>query len=240
MDVIKGSHSVGQALRTAALAAGLLTDRRCYGELLAQFYVATVALEKRLEEIRDEEEEGVISDEHKALLSNLRGLGYSFSPGYEKDLEHLLGSGWRDTVAAWRTDASAAYAAELAQAGALDLAAGCFILWGPLAIGGGAMIKPRVAKAFGEGATNVFHDVTGDRGGGRAARRSEFIKVFDGLPVQEEEFAAVVKKCGEFMALNNSMMMSVQQRPWWCKYLFAGAAVGAAVVVAYVYKRRSE
>ena len=44
MDQIKTSHTVGQGLRSAALAAGLMTDRKCYAGLLSQFYVATRAL----------------------------------------------------------------------------------------------------------------------------------------------------------------------------------------------------
>lgn len=50
MDVIRSSHKSGQALRTAMLAAGLLTDADCYAELLVQFYVVTHALETRMEE----------------------------------------------------------------------------------------------------------------------------------------------------------------------------------------------
>ena len=50
MDAMKGGHSTGQALRHASLAAGLLTDARCYAELLGQFYLATAALEQRLQQ----------------------------------------------------------------------------------------------------------------------------------------------------------------------------------------------
>ena len=36
MDQIHVDHSIGQTLRNAMLAAGLMTDQRCYAELLAQ------------------------------------------------------------------------------------------------------------------------------------------------------------------------------------------------------------
>ena len=53
MDEIRTSHTLGQTLRNAALAAGLLSDEKCYAELLGQFYLATNVLELRLQELSE-------------------------------------------------------------------------------------------------------------------------------------------------------------------------------------------
>ena len=82
MDVIRHSHSVGQSLRTAALAAGLMTDKNCYAELLDQFYLTTAALEVRLHERKD----------HSSAIAAIIKLGYAFTKGYEQDLLSLLGA----------------------------------------------------------------------------------------------------------------------------------------------------
>jgi len=228
MDVIRTSHSVGQSLRTAALAAGLLSDARCYAELLGQFYVATAAMENRMDELlksRDGE------------LRQVKELGYNFSGGYERDLEHLLGPGWRRTIDNWTTDPAKNYVKRLVVADEKELMAAAFILWGPLVIGGGAILKPRVKKSFGVGATNVFDDVVGAAGGGRSGRRRKFIETYDGLLGNEgngtksREFAEIVEAAGSFMALNNDMMTAVRQRPWWSNYVWAGVAAISLIVV---------
>lgn len=164
-----------------------------------------------------------------------------FTEGYAKDLAHLLGDGWQDIVDGWTTAPAREYAALLEGADECQLVAAIFILHGPLVIGGGAALKPRVRKAFGNDATNVFECVVGP---GRGKRRKEFIECFDGLLGEEaKDMAAkeksIVAACGKFMALNNEMMMAVTQRPWWSKYLWAGAA-GAGLLVGFqLWKRRA-
>ena len=55
-------------------------------ELLGQFYVATAALEKRMDELIKN------SDDKKPLLvDKVKKLVYSFTSGYENDLQALLG-----------------------------------------------------------------------------------------------------------------------------------------------------
>jgi len=119
-----------------------------------------------------------------------------------------------------------------------ELMAAAFILWGPLVIGGGAIIKPRVKKSFGVGATNVFDDVVGAAGGGRSGRRRKFIETYDGLlgddegnETRSQYFAEIVEASGSFMALNNDMMTAVRQRPWWSNYVWTVVAATTCIFV---------
>ena len=242
MDKIRESHTVGQALRGAALTAGLLTDGNCYAELLGQFYVATASLEKRMDQLLHgiSEDDTSNNTDSLSLVRQIKTLGYAFRKGYEKDLEFLLGSDWQKTMNKWTTVPAQEYVDRLDKADEVELCAAAFILWGPLVIGGGAALKPRVEKAFGKGATNVFEDVVGP---GRGERRRIFIKLYDELldadedeAKRQERFDAIVSNSGEFMIINNEMMMAVKQRPWWRKYVCAGAV---AIVAAVVYRAAS-
>lgn len=243
MDKIKHSHGVGQTLRTAKLAAGLLSDKNCYAELLVQFYVVTKAMEKRMDAMLLQSKESGDTHEHNYnLLRKVKNdLGYAFCHGYERDLEYLLGqSDWEKTVETWTTQPAMKYMERMMNANEDELVAAAFILWGPLVIGGGAALKPRVTRAFGVGATHVFEDVVGPR---RAERRHQFIQVYDTLLDSEEEvnkkketFNSIVQCSGEFMDLNNEMMMAVRQRPWWYKYILMGAFFAVSMVPArYAY-----
>jgi hypothetical protein len=244
MDAIRSPHTIGQTLRNAALAAGILTDKKCYAELLGQFYIATAALEKRIDELLLEsdknDQQSKKSSSRYLLLREVNGLGYRFKEGYEKDLECLLGyDKWRKILNSWTTKPALEYARELEVADESKLIAAAFILWGPLVIGGGAALKPRVEKSFGSGAIHVFKDVTGPSGGGRVGRRSKFIEVFDQLLDSEtisdekkkEFFDSIVLHAGNFMAKNNDMMMAVRQRPWFTKYIWSGVAALLGILV---------
>ena len=83
----------------------------------------------------------------------------------------------------------------------------------------------------------AFEDVTGTAKGGRSSRRREFIDLYDTVLESDESydatFAAVVEKCGEYMRLNNDMMLAVRQRPWWRKYV---AASVVAIVSAVIWR----
>ena len=237
MDEIRSSHTTGQTLRTASLAAGLLTDAKCYSELLGQFYVATASLERRIDKLIASW--GEDDDEKSSLLvSKVKNLGYSFTSGYEKDLHALLGQEWKTIIKSWTTEPAKQYAQMLQSADDVECVAAAFILHGPLVIGGGATLKPRVEKAFGENATNVFESVTGCTAkGGRSSRRREFIELYDTLlepdSYSDTRFSEIVAKCGEFMKLNNEMMVAVRQNPWWRKYV---AASVVAIVSAVVWR----
>merc|ERR1719272_884916 len=129
MDTIRHSHTVGQALRTAALAAGVMTDATCYAELLSQFYVTTNVLEERLHSRK----------ENSKVISQIAELGYHFKTGYEQDLKALVGDDWKTIVSnEFMTEPAKKYIEQLQQANDVELVAASFILWGPLVIGGGA------------------------------------------------------------------------------------------------------
>merc|ERR1712028_136316 len=80
MNQIETDHTIGQKLRGLMLAAGLMTDARCYAELLGQFYLCTEVLESRLYAPAASE---------MPLLQTISKLGYHFVEGYEADLQHL-------------------------------------------------------------------------------------------------------------------------------------------------------
>jgi hypothetical protein len=262
MDIIRSSHRIGQALRTAALTAGLLTDANCYAELLGQFYVVTSALEQRMQLLISSAEEvdeknsssssPAKSKTNPLLVAKVKALGYSFSHAYARDLHALLGTNWLDIIQSWTSEPAMRYIQKLQCATDAECVAAAFILYGPLVIGGGAMLKPRVEKAFGVDATNVYTDVTGSARGGRSQRRREFINFYDTLLDDDDNeytsssvassainngdsrsgttFAQIVDACGEFMELNNQMMVAVKQTPWWKKYVTASMVVASALI----------
>ena len=187
----------------------------------------------------------------KLLMAKVvQKLGYSFKIGYKRYLHALLGSDWKGKIENWTTEPAKRYIQRLETANDAECAAAAFILHGPLIIGGGAMLKPRVEKAFGQDATHVFASVIGTARGGRSARRSEFIKLYDalldkGVPNEssssdtnnspDARFTAIVKACGEFMQLNNEMMLAVRQAPWWRKYVAASVAAAASALIWRVF-----
>lgn len=255
MDTIRVSHSLGQTLRSAALVAGLMTDKFCYAELLGQFYIVTVALETRMEEL-------LFGTGHyedctsKLLVAKMKvSLGYSFSKDYEADLIFLLGPEWRSTIESWTTPPAKRYIERLQTATDEECIAAAFILHGPLVIGGGATLRPKVLRAFGEGATNVFTSVCGvdAKGRTRASRRKEFIEFYDtllttsGLSTKDDVrswsspdppvgYKTIVKSCSEFMDLNNEMMMAVRKSPWWKKYATACAVATVSFSAAIFWR----
>jgi hypothetical protein len=234
MDAIRKSHTLGQSLRNAAIATGLLTDRYCYAEMLGQFYVVTDALEQRMEQL-------IANNEKKTeLVKKVESMGYSFRSGYERDLQSLLGSKWKETITSWTTEPAHKYIERVSSCNDAQCVAALFILHGPLIIGGGAALKPRVEKAFGEDATNVFESVVGASKGGRSGRRREFIECYDQLLAgidrvdeREQLFHEIVDAVREFMDLNNEMMIAVRQTPWWHKYI----KMTLIVIVSYLLQR---
>lgn len=259
MDTIRSSHTLGQTLRTAALTAGLLTDAKCYAELLGQFYLVTDALEERMCELMRAAENEKISlsatpKSKPLLVAKVKALGYSFSDAYACDFRVLLGPCWLDILKTyWTTEPTERYIKRLQYATDAECVAAAFILYGPLIIGGGAMLKPRVERAFGAEVTHIFKDVSGSARGGRAARRREFINFYDTLLDNDDEckssnvtsstddngnsadnddtFTTIVEACGEFMDLNNQMMMAVKQSPWWKKYVTTSILVVLWVLI---------
>jgi hypothetical protein len=204
--------------------------------MLGQFYLATATLEKRMDELVANEHETKID---ATLVKKVQKLGYTFRSGYERDLQTLLGSSWQETITSWANEPAKRYSKRIQNACDAECAAAVFILHGPLIIGGGAALKPRVEKAFGKDATNVFETVIGAARGGRSRRRQEFIKCYDQLLLGVDQdqkdrlFGEIVDAVSEFMDLNNEMMLAVKQSPWWHKYV----KITIVVVVAYCIRR---
>ena len=92
---------IGQKLRTALITAGVLTDKKCYAEVLGQFYQATKVLERRLYERK----------RFSTIVKKVVDLKpeYNFTKGYEADLEALLGKSWRQRIIAVTADPTCIY-----------------------------------------------------------------------------------------------------------------------------------
>jgi hypothetical protein len=236
MDAIKKNHHIGQIMRQAFVLAGALTEKRCYIELLVQFYVTTKVLERFVHE-------------KEIPVSKTVTSAYRFVDGYEKDLLFLIGDDWQEKVEKELTnDAAREYMALLETSfttgETVEKEAALFgavvILWGPLIIGGGYSLYQPVKKAFGWEATNVLQPILGS---GREKRRNEFIETIDGLAeVGTDKFDKIVEYCDKFMNMNNKMMLGVKRTPFWMNYVYIGGAaiaVGLGAAVYYYYSKRT-
>ena len=221
MDKIKHSHSVGQSLRAAFVLSGVFSDKLLYSELLSQFAHVTCSFEELL--LKSE------------AFPKLKAM-YLFGPLYTSDLEDLLGP---SSQAASLVRAPSLEYAELLRSHSKtehskeSLLAAAVILWGPLVIGGGAVMAPRVKKSYGSGCVAVFRSVTGP---GRKDRQRAFIDFFDAA-AEGLDFDKVVELCGTYMDFNNRIMGAVERRPKWFRYARAGAAAAVVAVVAVVVAR---
>lgn len=218
MDKIKHSHTVGQKVRTAFVLSGVFSDQLLYAELLTQFAVTTAVFEDLLKERGSK---------------SIANLDYNFSPLYSLDLSHLLGpSSYTEKTSELASNAAKEYITLLKEHSKTEfseesLVAAVMILWGPLIIGGGAMMAPKVKKSYGAEATNVFQPVIG---AGREQRRRDFIEVIDAAG-KSLNFDKIVEFSGCYMEKNNAMMLEIKRRPWWFKW-----AIGAGIsVVVGVY-----
>lgn len=225
MDKIRKKHHVGQLLRQAFVVMGVFTDKTCYVELLVQFYVVTKALERFVDK--------------KELPKAMRAISYQFTELYEADLKFLLSIGdeteLERRVNELTSDAAREYISLLQEEcihsnKKAAIAAGIIILWGPLIIGGGAALYPRVKNAYGIEATHVMEPILGP---GREKRRNDFIGTIDELGSDESvNFDKVVEYTGLFMELNNKMMVAVKRRPAWVNYIYFAISAIVAVVAA--------
>ena len=216
MDTIKHSHTVGQKLRTAFVLSGVFSDDMLYAELLTQFFVTTACFEELLE---------------KQKPTSLTKLTYAFSSEYSADLRHLLGPSYKQKTEELASNAAKDYIDLIKAHGKTEfseesLVAAAMILWGPLIIGGGAAMFPRVKKSYGAEATHVFHPVIG---AGRQQRRRDFIKVVDEAG-KNLNFNKIVEFSKCYMEKNNAMMIMVKRRPFWFKWVI-GAGISTVITI---------
>ena len=107
------------------------------------------------------------------------------------------------------------------------------ILWGPLVIGGGAAVYPKVKNAFGIECTHVLRPITGP---GREQRRNDFITTLDEIAERgDEKFDKIVEYAGIFMRHNNNIMIAVKKNPFWMNYIYIGGAVTLAAGTIVIY-----
>ncbi|GMH56915.1 hypothetical protein TrST_g9686 [Triparma strigata] len=219
MDVIRTSHTKGQMLRTLFIMSGVFSDKLLYAELLTQFYVTTEALGALIDEASEFDLE---------TLEKYKG----FHLDYLSDLSSLLGPSHLAQIDSFKTPSSLKYIQALKEnASHESLLAGIIILWGPMVIGGGAMLYPKVKKAYGGECVKTFEKFIG---AGREQRRKEFIDYVDtvGSRLTPSQFSKVVDLCDTYMKMNNEMMIQVKRRPWWFKWgvgVVVSVAVGAVI-----------
>ena len=133
--------------------------------------------------------------ENSSIIKKVVDLkpGYNFTKGFEADLEALLGKNWRQRIIAMTADPTADYVSLIQNASDAELVAGAFILWGPMIIGGGAALYPRIKRNFGKEATNVFRSVIGSK---RTQRKFDFIVMFNSIASLDAMLCPTVSNSG--------------------------------------------
>jgi hypothetical protein len=216
MKAIQSGHSFGTRVRMLKLPL-IFLEPPLYAGAICQFYWLSATLEARLAVC-----------EHP-ILAKVRALKLCVTPGYESDLRELYGEGWREAAERARTPATDAYLEQLRCAGPVSLAAAAFILYGALVVGGGKMTQRKVRKVIPACEHKLF-DVAEDMQACRRDFKSTFTAIGKEFP---EHFETLEAEAARFMALNNTVVLSV--RCWGLRAtVIAGsvAVCGAAAVLA--------
>ena len=135
-----------------------------------------------------------------------------------------------------KTGATAAYIEKLQNAGPVSLTAAAFILYGALVVGGGKMTQRKVRKVI-PGCQHKLFDVAEDMATCRRDFKNTFTAIGKEFP---EHFATLEAEAARFMALNNTVVLSV--RCWgWRASVIAGSVVAcsAATLLAIRTLRRA-
>lgn len=222
MSAIRTSHSIGNTVRMVKLPL-IFTDARLYGGAIANFYWLTRTLEACLDRRVAAEPQGVVAELRQ-------GLTLRASEGYEADLAALFGEGWREQAARARTPATEAYCAILEAASSVELAAAAFILYGALVVGGGKATQRKVRRVLPACEHKLF-DVAENMVEARRQFKAAFNQLAEAHPEQEE---ALVSGAARFMALNNTVVISIRCLPFWWWQAAAASVLLAAISVAMV------
>ena len=194
MQAIQRGHSFGNRVRMLKLPL-IFAEEPLYGAAIAQFYWLSATLERRLEANSDD-----------PMVKRVAGLGLHVTPGYESDLEQMLGSDWKSCVGREMTAATASYIRELEEASPVQLCAAAFILYGALVVGGGKMTQAKVRKIFPNCDHKLF-DVANDM----KTMRQQFKNTFTALGrAHPEHFATLETEAARFMGLNNTVVLSIR------------------------------
>ena len=223
MKAIASGHSFGNNVRMLKLPL-IFAESGLYAQAIAQFFWLTETLEARLEEHASH-----------PMVVKVRSLGLVVTPGYAADLNELLGNEWRE--AATKTTATLKYIRVLEEAEPVSLCAAAFILYGALVVGGGKLTQQKVRKVLPE-CEHRLYDVAEDM---KAARR-DFKAVFTQIGKEwPEHFSTLESEAARFMALNNTVMLSI--RCWgrvataWT--LAVTASIAAAIAAVRLARRLS-
>jgi len=216
MRAINPGHTWGNRMRMLKLPL-ILTDAKLYGFAIAQFYELTQTLEHALDQFKED-----------PLVQHVLRLGLHVTPGYEADLQQLLGQDWRKQSKLARTGSTMAYCEQLQRAGSIELVAASFILYGALVIGGGKATQKKVKKIFPSCSHSLF-DVADDM----SKIRRAFKECFNTIGEEYPEYAGdLAKQAARFMALNNTVVLSARCLPFWWPQAAVVCLSAVAVAVA--------
>lgn len=222
MKSIDPGHTWGNRMRMLKLPL-ILTDTRLYACAIAQFYQLTKTLEGRLRECKND-----------ALVARVATLGLNVTPGYEADLAQLLGPQWSKNMEHVLTPATTAYCAIIEQAKPVELTAASFILYGALVIGGGKMTQKKVKRVF-PSCEHMLFDVAEDMVKARRDFKALFTDIGKEFPEHADELA---QQAARFMALNNTVVLSIRCIPfWWWRAATIMSSTAVAIGVALALRR---
>jgi hypothetical protein len=241
MKSIRSAHFRANRIRAVLTVAGLFTDKNVYTQVLSLFYVLTRELEIKLQ----------AESKSNEICRKIVALGYHFTDQYEQDLEFLYGTPrWKDLVEdlVQKNRKACEYRDKIRNSyHGHELAGVAFVLYGALIIGGGAAAKPRIEKRFGSLAVHIFQDVSGP---GRERRSAQFVQTWDSFvdhpstanatsdPTNTDtiwdDIVQVSKDC---MQLNNDILSSIRQNPWWLYYGIATIGAVTAISMGMIYQK---
>ena len=170
------------------------------------------------------------------MIARVRSLGLSVTAGYASDLKELLGDDWQSRAAKEETAATAAYIKTLKEASPVSLTAAAFILYGALVVGGGKMTQQKVRRVF-PSCTHALFDVAPDMKVARANFKATFTAIGKDFP---EEYETLEREAQRFMALNNTVVLSIRCLGRRVAAVALGLGVAGLATAAMLLARRRE
>jgi hypothetical protein len=236
MRSIRSAHFRSNRIRAALVIGGLFTDPLVYREVISIFYVMTRELERKLQEImnNNKKKDGSKTTTDQELCAKILSLPYSFTEGYEQDLEVLYhhDPDWKKQVMnlVEHTPAAKHYHDKIQNmTKGSELCGAVCVLWGALIIGGGAMAMPKIKKLCG--AVNLFQDVVGPN---REERRLQFVQVWDSLAEPGTvEFEEIVQSTQECMQCNNNVLVIGTEESLVVELFAWGGTTGGFVSIVF-------
>ena len=223
MKAIRSGHDWGNKIRMLKLPL-IFTEDTLYAGAIAQFFWLSEELEAQLDK-----------NAGHPMIAKVRELGLRVTPGYMADLKQLYGEDWREAAKAHRTAATDKYIEDLRAANPVSLVAAAFILYGALVVGGGKQTQAKVRKIIPSCEHQLF-DVAEDMKVARAAFKSTFTGIGKEWP---EHFETLEKEAARYMALNNTVVVSVRCVGWRVTRVAIGVALTGVAVVAAIRMARS-